>query len=705
MKRSISLALSLTGLALSIVIAGCSGVSRGTQAPPTITVSVTQSGSTVQAGGTVQLTATVTNDSTNKGVTWTVSCASSICGRVSQTATASGVPTTYTAPPTPPTSDLAVTIAAASVSYPAVSSSATVTVSAVIVSATPASALLPLNTALQFTATVANDPAKKGVSWMLTQGGTVCSPVCGTVVPTTTPSDSPTTYTAPAAVPVNPAVTLTATSVEDTSKAATAAITVSAGTVELVPTRVDFGWQVATSSSPPRKVTLANTGKSALTITSITITGTDPGDFSQTNNCGTSVGAGNSCTLTLTFNPTAAGSRSADVTITDSSVGSPQQVMLKGLGKSGGALAELLPKSALATISTSTAPLPEGPDKVGSRVIHLIDSARRDPYVATGAKRELLVRFWYPASLDQECKPADYTSPKVWNYFSQLLGVRLPEVTTNSCLDAPITEGIHPVVVFSPGYTATFTDYTFLFEDLASRGYVVASVDHTYEATAVEFADGRLVKSVFGSHLGGKLRGDNQALTFATAVRLQDLRFVVDELQRLNGQANSPFAGRLDLARVAVMGHSMGGTTAFLAVERDARFKTGILIDANVPDNLIHATQTPVLILAMGSEQWSEDRCRLWGNLHGSRLAVNLQGAEHVTPSDAVWLARDAVKTGSMGPDRAMAAVRAYVAAFLDTNLCDRSSDPLLSGPSSDYPDAAVIMQTQSLCGETLNKK
>ena len=143
-------------------------------------------------------------------------------------------------------------------------------------------------------------------------------------------------------------------------------------------------------------------------------------------------------------------------------------------------------RSALAQNSMAASPLPDGPEKVGTLVIDLIDSGRNDPYLANGAKREIPVRFWYPATLPEQCKPAEYTSPKVWNYFSKLVGVLLPEVVTNSCSDAPITAGAHPVVVFTPGYTATFTDYSFIFEDLASRGYVVASVDHTYEATAVE---------------------------------------------------------------------------------------------------------------------------------------------------------------------------------------------------------------------------
>ena len=168
----------------------------------------------------------------------------------------------------------------------------------------------------------------------------------------------------------------------------------------------------------------------------------------------------------------------------------------------------------------------------------MVDPLRDDPFLRNGTKRELLVRFWYPTSITEGCDPAAYTSPAVWSYFSELAGFPLPDVRTNSCLDAPISMGPHPVVVFTHGYTGTFTDYTFLFEDLASRGYVVAAVDHTYEATAVEFLDGRLVKSVFGSHLAeNTLRRDGQSFSLAVSMRSKDLQFVVDELERLNGEA------------------------------------------------------------------------------------------------------------------------------------------------------------------------
>jgi len=118
--------------------------------------------------------------------------------------------------------------------------------------------------------------------------------------------------------------------------------------------------------------------------------------------------------------------------------------------------------SAMAAEQTATAPAPTGPNRVGTRVAHFVDSTREDPFAGNGSKRELMMRFWYPTGGTSDCKPAEYTSPAVWSYFSQLMGVPLPEVKTNSCEDAIVASGAHPVVVFTPGYTGTFTDYTFL---------------------------------------------------------------------------------------------------------------------------------------------------------------------------------------------------------------------------------------------------
>jgi predicted dienelactone hydrolase len=330
-------------------------------------------------------------------------------------------------------------------------------------------------------------------------------------------------------------------------------------------------------------------------------------------------------------------------------------------------------------------------------VLDLVDSTRTDPFLANGASRELLVRLWYPAADAENCPRAEYTSAMVWRDFARLVGETLPRVTTNSCWNVPMAGSSHPVVIFTPGYTGTFTDYTFLFEDLASRGYVVASVDHTFEATVVEFPDGRLVQSVFGSHLGTGTRSDDASMAFAVSIRLSDLEFVTNELKILTAGADAQLAGKLDMTRVALAGHSLGGLTTILAIERDPRFRAGIVIDGAVPNAPFLDTETPVLLLAAGRDTWTEEEGRLWNSLRGPRLAVNLQGAEHITPSDLIWLAPGAVETGTIGPQKTIAAVRNYIAAFLDTNLSDRPPDPLLSGPAAEYPNVVVTLRNQAL--------
>ncbi|HEY6947042.1 MAG TPA: choice-of-anchor D domain-containing protein [Candidatus Acidoferrum sp.] len=102
--------------------------------------------------------------------------------------------------------------------------------------------------------------------------------------------------------------------------------------VTLSGTSLGFGNQIVGTSSAAQMVTLSNTGTATLTISSIAITGTNSGDFSQTNTCGASVAAGANCSISVTFKPTATGARAASVTITDNASGSPQSISLSGTG-------------------------------------------------------------------------------------------------------------------------------------------------------------------------------------------------------------------------------------------------------------------------------------------------------------------------------------------------------------------------------------
>jgi hypothetical protein len=100
------------------------------------------------------------------------------------------------------------------------------------------------------------------------------------------------------------------------------------GSVSVSPTSITFPLQVLETASAPKTVTLSNGSASALTITSLAFSGTDPNDFSQTNNCGSSLASGSTCTISIVFTPANINHRSATLTITDSA--GTQTVALSG---------------------------------------------------------------------------------------------------------------------------------------------------------------------------------------------------------------------------------------------------------------------------------------------------------------------------------------------------------------------------------------
>ena len=107
---------------------------------------------------------------------------------------------------------------------------------------------------------------------------------------------------------------------------------ISGSNVSLKPTSLNFGSEPVGTSSAPMSVTVDNAGEIVLTVQSITISGPNSGDFSQTNTCGNSVPPLESCTVTVTFTPLASGTRSAQVSIKDNGGGSPQLISLRGTG-------------------------------------------------------------------------------------------------------------------------------------------------------------------------------------------------------------------------------------------------------------------------------------------------------------------------------------------------------------------------------------
>jgi hypothetical protein len=226
-----------------------------------ITVAVSPSLATVETNGNQSFTATVQNDSQNKGVSWALSgigCTGVTCGTLSAPSSASGSAIIYTAPAALP-SPTVITLTATSLTDTTKSSAATITLTSPAVSVT----VSPLTTSVQakgtqaFTATVANDSQGKGVTWAL--GGAGCSGAsCGKLSATFSASGAPITYTAPANVPSPPEVTLTATSAADSTKFEAATITVTPAPGAIVVTISPTSATVSTGTSQNFIATVQN---------------------------------------------------------------------------------------------------------------------------------------------------------------------------------------------------------------------------------------------------------------------------------------------------------------------------------------------------------------------------------------------------------------------------------------------------------------
>jgi predicted dienelactone hydrolase len=144
-------------------------------------------------------------------------------------------------------------------------------------------------------------------------------------------------------------------------------------------------------------------------------------------------------------------------------------------------------------------PEPTGPCPVGTTSLHLIDSSRPDPWAAGVNARELMVSLWYPAA-PSDGRRARYMTPAESGLQLTSRGITgvppdmLSTVRTNAAVGATPAghQRSHPLVVLSPGFTHPRSALTVLAEDLASHGYVVAGIDHTYESHATAFPDGRV---------------------------------------------------------------------------------------------------------------------------------------------------------------------------------------------------------------------
>lgn len=236
-----------------------------------------------------------------------------------------------------------------------------------------------------------------------------------------------------------------------------------------------------------------------------------------------------------------------------------------------------------------TLPKPAGSYAVGLKYFHLIDENRRDPFLDSSTKkRELMIKIYYPAKEDAS-KPFSryfHNSSKLLRLLTTGFGMpaflfdHLNLVKTNSKDDLQLSDQGQkfPVILFSHGAGTTMEVQTSQSQDLASHGYIVVAIDHTYVSAATVFPE-RIV-----SHK--EATTDFNAVEPAeiiTQIMADDAAVVIDTLAELNdGKLDPMFKGRLDLAKIGAIGHSVGGAVAYNLALNDSRVKAAIDLDGVV---------------------------------------------------------------------------------------------------------------------------
>ncbi|MFI0923584.1 alpha/beta hydrolase family protein [Streptomyces sp. NPDC021012] len=338
-------------------------------------------------------------------------------------------------------------------------------------------------------------------------------------------------------------------------------------------------------------------------------------------------------------------------------------------------------------------PAPTGPYAVGSTVLPLVDRSRTDPWVPAADGRALMVTLHYPAARRGGGSPAPYATREEARLLAEQLGSGvsgdvLARTRTHSRTDVRPAPGRHPLVLLSPGFSVSRWTLTNLAEDLASRGYVVASVDHAYESYGISLPDGRTLTCVACAALdGGGVHG-----SVVTSTRAADMRHVLDRL--IGPKPVWRYADVIDARHVGMAGHSIGGASAATAMAADPRIDAGINMDGAFWEDLPAEglRGRPFLMLGThdsthlpGGQDTSWDRT--WSALDGWKRWITVAGAEHFTFSDGPVIERHfGLPQPELPADRAVAVTRTYVAAFFDQHLRGIPR-PVLDGPTAANPE------------------
>lgn len=361
------------------------------------------------------------------------------------------------------------------------------------------------------------------------------------------------------------------------------------------------------------------------------------------------------------------------------------------------------PDATLADPVTFAHPEPGGPHAVGTHIVHLVDDSRLETVTEDPDDvRQLMVQLFYPTAVTAG-PPAPIIEAEVAAVLAEEgypagLHERYQSAST---FDVPVAQqpGGWPVLIYSHGQGGFRWDNFMLLEELASRGYFVVAVSHTYFSGAVVFPDGEVTRAdgvperIQDPTIEQIRNRRENATSVLTGIWVADLQFVLDSVAEWNRDAPcSWLSGQLDLTRIGILGYSYGGAAAHQTCLLDARCDAAVNLDGSFFGDLTSENDDPFMFLSgrRGSSAWDTANA----SLTGDGYAVRIGGMTHANFGisgiyiSALYPGLDLQPFGfgPIDPMRGFQIYRDYVVAFLSAQL-QGGEEQLLEGPSSSYPE------------------
>lgn len=360
-----------------------------------------------------------------------------------------------------------------------------------------------------------------------------------------------------------------------------------------------------------------------------------------------------------------------------------------------------------------TIPAPSGPYQVGTRIYELTDSSRKEIYSGKDEARRFMIQIWYPS----EVSPSDKRAPWMANakifapaiatyidmpsfFLDHLALVKMPAYAESKV--APASAG-YPVILFSHGWNGFNAQNSGQAVQLASHGYVVVGIQHTYGALITLFRDGTVAKNNPIALPEGEPTEEYEAAAHILSNQWAgDIGFALDFMEVQNNDPGSPFYTTLDLSRVGIYGHSTGGGAAIEFCGTDPRCISVLGMDPFMRpvsyDVIKDGLSQPSFF--MFSQRWADDlesrNNQLFKefipNVKQSFGVITINGTAHYDFTDLPLLSPLAPQLGLKGPingRQVTTIVNDYLLSFFDVTLKGEPTD-LFAGGNKKYSEVRI---------------